>query len=160
MQGVKFLAPTPPIDFDFPLKSLLLWVIVKAVTVKHCVKSVQIRRFFWSLFSRIWTEYGYLLRKSPYSVRVRENEDQKKLHIWTLFTQLNFFWVLFRLIVVHKCKIYLTTYATTQFTDGWWKEMLYFIKMFVLELFITKTNWIKSIKWEKSNPHLFISFFM
>ena len=24
----------------------------------HCVKSVQIRSFFWSVFSRIWTEYG------------------------------------------------------------------------------------------------------
>ena len=24
----------------------------------HCVKSVQIRSFFWSVFSRIRTEYG------------------------------------------------------------------------------------------------------
>ena len=24
----------------------------------HCVKSVQIRSYFWSVFSRIWTEYG------------------------------------------------------------------------------------------------------
>ena len=42
----------------------------------HCVKSVQIRSFFWSLFSRIRTEYGEILRM-----------DQKKLRIWTLFTQ-------------------------------------------------------------------------
>ena len=35
----------------------------------HCVKSVQI------------------LRISPYSVRTRENTDQEKLRIWTLFTQ-------------------------------------------------------------------------
>ena len=27
----------------------------------HCVKIVQIRRFFWSLFSRIRTEYGEIL---------------------------------------------------------------------------------------------------
>ena len=33
-----------------------------------CVKSVQIRSFFWSIFSCIRTEYGDLLRKSPYSV--------------------------------------------------------------------------------------------
>ena len=26
--------------------------------VNHCVKSVQIRSFFWSVFSCIWTEYG------------------------------------------------------------------------------------------------------
>ena len=43
----------------------------------HCVKSVQIQRFFWSLFSCIWTEYRDLLRKSPYSVRLLENTDQK-----------------------------------------------------------------------------------
>ena len=30
---------------------------------EHCVKSVQIRVFFWSVFSRIRTEYGDLLRK-------------------------------------------------------------------------------------------------
>ena len=24
----------------------------------HCVKSVQIRSYFWSVFPRIWTEYG------------------------------------------------------------------------------------------------------
>ena len=48
----------------------------------HCVKSVQIRSFFWSLFSRIRTECIF-----PYSIRMRENTDQKKLYIWTHFTQ-------------------------------------------------------------------------
>ena len=51
------------------------------------MKSVQIRSFFWSVFSCIWTEYGALLRKFPYSVQIQENTDQKKLRIWTLFTQ-------------------------------------------------------------------------
>ena len=41
--------------------------------------------FFWSVLSRIWTEYGDLLSKYPYSVQIRENKDQKKLRIWTLF---------------------------------------------------------------------------
>ena len=27
----------------------------------HCVKSAQIRSFFWSVFSRIWTEYGDIM---------------------------------------------------------------------------------------------------
>ena len=36
------------------------------------MKSVQIRRFFWFVFSHIRTEYG-----CPYSVRMRENMDQK-----------------------------------------------------------------------------------
>ena len=31
---------------------------------------------FWSGYSRIWTEYGAILRISPYSVRMRENAYQ------------------------------------------------------------------------------------
>ena len=33
--------------------------------------------FFWSVFSRIQTEYGEILRIFPYSVWIRENTDQK-----------------------------------------------------------------------------------
>ena len=32
-------------------------------------------------------EYGEIKRISPYLVRMQENTDQKKLRIWTLFTQ-------------------------------------------------------------------------
>ena len=32
----------------------------------------------WSVFYRIWNEYGHLFRESQYSVRVPENTDQKK----------------------------------------------------------------------------------
>ena len=55
----------------------------------HCVNSTQIQSFFWSVFSRIWTKYGDLdlFRKSPYSVQMRENTDQKKFRIWAIFTQ-------------------------------------------------------------------------
>ena len=53
----------------------------------HYVKRVQIRSFFWFVFSCIRIEYGDLVRKSPYSVRIQENTNQKKLRIWTLFMQ-------------------------------------------------------------------------
>ena len=53
----------------------------------HYVKSVQIRSFSWSVFSRIRTEYWEILGISPYSLRMRENMDQKELRIWTLFRQ-------------------------------------------------------------------------
>ena len=33
--------------------------------------------FLWSIFSRIRTEYEDILRISPYSIRMRENTDQK-----------------------------------------------------------------------------------
>ena len=55
--------------------------------LSHCVKSVHILSFFWSVFSRIRTEYGDLLRKFSYSAQMRENTRQKILRIWTLFTQ-------------------------------------------------------------------------
>ena len=56
-------------------------------TYDHCcLKSIQMRSFFWSVFFHVRTEYGDLRSKSPYPVRIRENMDQKKLRIWKLFT--------------------------------------------------------------------------
>ena len=37
-----------------------------------------VRGFIWSVFSRIPTEYGEMRNISLYSVRMRENMDQKK----------------------------------------------------------------------------------
>ena len=51
--------------------------LLRIFSVMRYVKSVQIRSFFWSLFSRIRTEYGNLLRKSPYSVRIRKIQTRK-----------------------------------------------------------------------------------
>ena len=34
--------------------------------------------FFWSVFSRIWTEYGEILHSSPCFFRIWENTDSKK----------------------------------------------------------------------------------
>ena len=58
---------------------------------RHCVKSVQIRSLFWSVFFRIRTEYEELRSISPFLVRMRENTDQKILLFSTLFTQWGFF---------------------------------------------------------------------
>ena len=40
-------------------------------------KKCPYSEFFWSVFSRIRTEYGDLLCKCPYSVQMWENTDQK-----------------------------------------------------------------------------------
>ena len=61
--------------------------IVSSCLNINCVKSAQILSFFWSVFSHIRTEYGEILRISPYLIRMQENVVQKKLRIWTLFTQ-------------------------------------------------------------------------
>ena len=39
-------------------------------------KKCPYSELFWSAFSRIRTEYGEILRISPYSVRMQENTDQ------------------------------------------------------------------------------------
>ena len=39
-------------------------------------KKCPYSELFWSVFSRIWTEYGETRSISPYSVRMRENTDQ------------------------------------------------------------------------------------
>ena len=59
----------------------------------YCVKSVQIRSFFRSVFSRIRTVYGEILRISPYSIRMRENMDQKKIPYLDTFHAVQF-WIL------------------------------------------------------------------
>ena len=64
-----------------------LHLVFKTLHDCHCVKSVQIQRFFWSVFSCIWAEYESLPSISPYSVQIQENTDQKNLLVWTLFTQ-------------------------------------------------------------------------
>ena len=43
----------------------------------HCVKIVQMRSFFWSVFSCIRAEYGDIRSKSQYLVRIQENTDHK-----------------------------------------------------------------------------------
>ena len=71
------------VEFETISFNLVLTIPLRS----HCVKSFQTRSFFWSVFSPIWTEYGDLRSKSPYSVQIRENTDQNILRIWALFKQ-------------------------------------------------------------------------
>ena len=54
-------------------------VMEKCVTSKaHALREkCPYLEFFWSLFSRICTDYEERRSISPYSVRLRENTDQK-----------------------------------------------------------------------------------
>ena len=53
---------------------------------KHCVKSVPIRSYFWSVFSCIRPKYEDLLRKSPYAVRIQEIRTRKN-SVFGLFSR-------------------------------------------------------------------------
>ena len=58
----------------------LFWLPLKTglpLMKNHSVKSVQVRSFSWSVFSRIRTEYREMRSILPYSVQMRENTDQK-----------------------------------------------------------------------------------
>ena len=45
---------------------------------KSLLEKCPYSELFWSVFSRIRTEYGEIQIISPYSVRMRENTDQSK----------------------------------------------------------------------------------
>ena len=64
----------------------------------HCVKSVQIQSYFWSVFSReklrIWTLFTHYIRKKIIQLRVKSNqiiltlkkrEDLKLMYLFYLF---------------------------------------------------------------------------
>ena len=47
-------------------------------------KKCPYSEIFWSVFCRIWTEYGGLQKKSPYSLRISGNMDKKSPNRCTL----------------------------------------------------------------------------
>ena len=96
----------------------------KSVERNHCVKSVQIRSFFWSVFSCIRTEYGDLLRKSPYSVQIQENTDQKKLRIQAFSRSDGLSFSYFFLFPLETCFFFVRYYFT---------EMLHLSKVSSIE---------------------------
>ena len=57
----------------------MIYVIYPTETSKQrsLLEKCSYSEFFWSVFSRIRTEYEDLQSKSLYSVQMRENTDQK-----------------------------------------------------------------------------------
>ena len=68
----------------------------------HCVKSVQIRRFFWSVFSHIWSEYGEIRSIQSECGKIRTRKTSvfghlsrsaifiDKKNIWHFVTRYNY----------------------------------------------------------------------
>ena len=67
-------------DLSKPIGKCLKWPISSCIFV---VIAFQLREkcrymeFFWSVFSRIWTECWEIVPISPYSVEIKENTGQK-----------------------------------------------------------------------------------
>ena len=49
----------------------------------HCVKSVQVRSFFWSVFSRIRTEYGAISYLSVFCPNTGKCRPERTTHLDT-----------------------------------------------------------------------------
>ena len=79
--------------FRFPRLKYISNRIFDLFQLLHCMRRVQIWSFFWSVFSCVRTGYGDLILESPYSVWIQKNTDQKKLRIWTFFTQYLLSWI-------------------------------------------------------------------
>ena len=87
------------VSYSINNKNISIWYSrsngnsAKYVFLKNIYKALPLREkcpnteFFLVCIFRIWTEYGHWLRKTPCSVQIRENIDQKKLSIWTFFEQ-------------------------------------------------------------------------
>ena len=99
-------------------KTLKSWTL--KLSNFHCVKSVQIRSNFWSVFSRIRTEYGEI---PTYSVRMQENTDRKLLRIGTLHAVF---------IVVSQ--------RNSQDLLGIWSYMIWKFQNFRYKIFLTRKN--------------------
>ena len=69
--------------FSFKIILSTFLNVGRACFIKRLIEWDTLRRecpyleFFWSVFSRIRTEYGEIQSISPYSVQMQENTDQK-----------------------------------------------------------------------------------
>ena len=67
---------------------LNVWFSGSSLGSLLCEKCPNTEFFLVRIFLHLnWIRNGDLLRKSPHSVRIRENTDHKKLRIWTLFKE-------------------------------------------------------------------------
>ena len=122
----------------------------------HCVKSVQIRSFFWSVFSRIRTECGEIQSVFSYSVWIRENSDQKKNPYLDIFHVVSLSKVLWVNIPCHSkflvallpftsniwCTVY--TLKTNETKAG---HILSTYPEFMLATNLRKKQWPSVLKW-------------
>ena len=71
---------TFPCYFELHILHHLIWILLHLLLREKCLNT--------ELFLvRIFPHSNWIRRDTPYSVRMREDTDQKKFRIWTLFTQ-------------------------------------------------------------------------
>ena len=115
--GTFFLEGDAVAPNTFPPPLLLKIILVFSGLVLHLSYNFSLHEncpFTEFFLVRIFPHSDWILRTSPYSVRKRENTDQKKLRIWTLFTQCFFFQLIMMKVIMKR---------------GWNKVLQIFIKV-------------------------------
>ena len=109
---------------------------------------------FWSISSHIWTKYGDLWSKSPYSVRMRENTDQKNPKT-NSFSQ----WEMIEVLLAIWCVMYVAK------IDNNWKLFTIVVKSSILivwqssNAFLEALIFSKDLFWNPSKPGHFFTVF-
>ena len=93
------------------LENSRTWRSYKLYTLKTITTQISLQVHYNGLHCGIITESDSLF-KYPYSVKIQENTDQKKLRIRTLFTQ---------------CKIQVSSFCTTNFAATLTQTLKYLI---------------------------------
>ena len=101
---------------------------------------------FWSVFSRIRTEYGEILRISLYSVRMRENTDQNM--------EIQFLWLMW--IDLDCCRFFKSTedklliiLIAISWTIVFEKKNTGKIVCLTMEIFISPWSYIGPVIWNR-----------
>ena len=57
-------------------------MLLKLYKTQTLLEKCPYSELFWSVFFRIWTEYGETRSVSSYSFQMRENTDQNNYEYW------------------------------------------------------------------------------
>ena len=73
--------------------TLVIFSYIQIFQKRHCVKSVQIRSYFWSVFSCIRIEYRKMRTRNNFVFVFTQREDQDSGVPWiTLYRKLDIYW--------------------------------------------------------------------
>ena len=88
----------------FSITLVLMLRITKRSKIRdHCVKSFQIRSFFWSVFSCIQTEYGKIRTRTNFVLVCFENLSNCKKHLQKVLFMTKFGKKLCQDCIQHHC---------------------------------------------------------
>ena len=130
----------------FISKNPAIWILLK--TGRHHTRAAEVQFNINKYIRKTLEIYEVLIQKilriSPYSVEMRENTIQKKLRIWTLFTQ----WYQLWWIILQKLPVTNLNFTTP--THSWWFSNEKKMRTDIMQ----KTCKVASHLWKNLNTRL------